>query len=161
VVDNGVLGPAPAIRNGAAGVGRAERTIAHLDPITTIKSMSAMFRVLAISLVLLVAACGNAGVSDTERVWCGAHPVAVVNAGVDLGIGPSQFVSQKAAIEQATLDGDQDLATRLLLAEVGQGITASAADSDPHLGMNAMESWQADARANWERSCKAAYSART
>jgi hypothetical protein len=46
---------------------------------------------------------------DAQRVWCGSHPVATINAAVSIGIGPSRL-SHKAGIEQARLDGDPDRA---------------------------------------------------
>jgi hypothetical protein len=93
-----------------------------------------------------------------ERVWCAAHPVDAVNAGVALGIGPSRFVSQKAAFEQATIDGDVERAQALILAWVREQITAT--ESDPHHGLASMRSWEAEAQGEFERSCLAAYEAR-
>jgi hypothetical protein len=81
-----------------------------------------------------------------------------VNAGVDLAIPPSRFVTHKAAVEQASLDGDSQRAQSLILQWVGQEITAT--DSDPHPDMKSMPSWEADAAADFERACIAAYEAR-
>ena len=120
-----------------------------------------MTRTVVVSAVLaaILAACGgSAAFSDTQRVWCGAHPAAVVQAGATLGIAPSRFVQHKAEVEQANLDGDQQRATSLILLWVGQEIAAT--DSDPHPKVNAMPSWEADAPADFQRACVAAYEAR-
>lgn len=125
-----------------------------------------MTRSLLAGLLLAALLIGCAGASaspshtfgDVERVWCGAHPVAAVNAGVDLGIPPSRFVTHKAGVEQASLDGDAQRAQSLILQWVGQELTAT--DSDPHPDMKSMPSWEADAAADFERACIAAYEAR-
>lgn len=115
-------------------------------------------------LAALLTGCAGLGASpsptfgDVQRVWCGAHPVAAVNAGVDLAIPPSRFVTHKAGVEQASLDGDSQRAQSLILQWVGQEITAT--DSDPHPDMKSMPSWEADASADFTRACIAAYEAR-
>jgi hypothetical protein len=114
-------------------------------------------------LALLIAGCGSAASSpaptfgDVQRVWCGAHPVAAVNAGTSLGVAPSRFVVHKAQVEQASLDGDSDKATSLILAWVGQEMTAT--DSDPHPNVESMPSWEADSAADMARACMAAWEA--
>lgn len=123
-----------------------------------------MRRVTSLLSVVLLAGCAGIGPSpsptfgDVQRVWCDAHPVAVNNAGAALGIPPSRFVAHKAAVEQATLDGDQELATRLILNWVGQEITAT--DSDPHPDLKAMASWEADSATDFERACSAGFEAK-
>lgn len=112
----------------------------------------------------LLVGCAGPGTSssptfgDAHRVWCGAHPVTAVNAGADLGIPPSRFVLHKAGVEQATLDGDSQLAQSLMLRWVGEEITAT--DSDPHPDLRSMPSWEADDAAAFQRACVAAYEAR-
>lgn len=118
--------------------------------------------VLVAALAFAVLACSSPAPSpsltDVERVWCAAHPVDTVNAGVALGIGPSRFVSHKAAVEQATIDDDAERAQALILAWVGEQITAT--ESDPHPDLASMPSWEVDAEGDFERSCLAAYEAR-
>ncbi len=119
---------------------------------------------LAPMLALVVVACGASGPTpaptfgDVQRVWCGAHPVATVTAGGSLGVEPSRFVVHKAQVEQATLDGDSDKATSLILAWVGSEMTAT--DSDPHPNVDAMPSWEADSPADMQRACMAAWEAK-
>ena len=114
--------------------------------------------VSAVLAVLLAACGGSAAFSDTQRVWCGSHPAAVVRAGASLGIAPSRFVQNKAEVEQASLDGDQERAQSLILQWVGQEIAAT--DSDPHPDLDALLSWEADAPADFQRACVASYEAR-
>lgn len=110
-------------------------------------------------LAAVLVGCGNPNaVSDTQRVWCSAHPVAVVTAGDALGVVPSRFVQHKAELEQATLDGDSARAESLILQWVASEMTAT--DSDPHANTKSMPSWEADAPADWQRACQAAYEAR-
>ena len=112
-------------------------------------------------VAVLVAACGQApapSLGEGGRTWCGGHPIAVVNAGVGLGIGPSHFVSEKAGIEQATLDGDVQQAQRLLL-QLERVAAEVATDIDPHPGLTSLAAWRADAPADFEKSCLAAYAA--
>ncbi len=105
------------------------------------------------------AASAPTGVSaDVLRVWCAAHPNAVVNAGAALGIQPSRFVVHKAAVEQAHLDGNAQLAQQLLLSWIGQQVAAT--DSDPHPNVDSMPSWELDSPGDWLRSCTAAYAAK-
>jgi hypothetical protein len=95
--------------------------------------------------------------SDAHRVWCGAHPLAVVRAGESLGVAPSRFVRHKAEVEQAFLEGDTDRVQSLILEWVGQQMTAS--DTDPHPDVEAMPSWELEAQADFERACLAAFDA--
>jgi hypothetical protein len=107
----------------------------------------------------LVAACGLGAapsLGDNQRGWCTGHPAAVVNAGVRLGIGPTHFVSEKAGIEQATLDGDVLQAQRLSL-RLERLAAQVAVEADPHPGLTSLAAWQADAPADFERSCLDAY----
>jgi hypothetical protein len=118
-------------------------------------------RAALLGIALLVAACGQGpapSLGDGGRAWCGGHPIAVVNAGVGLGIGPSHFVSEKAGIEQATLDGDVQQAQRLLL-QLERVAAEIATDTDPHPGLTSLAAWRADAPADFEKSCLAAYAA--
>lgn len=119
-----------------------------------------MTRIVAAAVLaaVLVACGGSAAFSDAQRVWCGAHPLVVVHAGGSLGIAPSRFVQHKAEVEQASLDGDQARVQSLILAWVGQEITAT--DSDPHPNVDSMPSWEADVPADFQRACVAAYEAR-
>ena len=123
-----------------------------------------MRRAAGLLSVVLLAGCAGIGATpaptfgDVQRVWCDAHPMAVVNAGEALSIAPSRFVTHKAEVEQATLDGDQDLATSLILAWVGQEITAT--DSDPNPNMKAMQSWETDSASDFERACTAGFEAK-
>ena len=111
-------------------------------------------------LVLTVAACGGSpAVSDVQRVWCSAHPAAVVGAGDSLGVGPSTYVREKAAIEQASLDGNTALVTSLILQRVGNALVG-ATSPDPHPQMGSMPWWEAEAPGNWQRSCLASYGAK-
>ncbi|HEV8404013.1 MAG TPA: hypothetical protein VGQ31_13365 [Candidatus Limnocylindrales bacterium] len=113
---------------------------------------------LAILLVLasLVVGCGPgsaaASLGDGQRGWCAEHPAAVVNAGVRLGIGPTHFVSEKAAFEQARLDGDVQQAQRLLL-HLERVAAEVATDADPHPGLQSLAAWRADAPADFEKAC--------
>ena len=115
-------------------------------------------------LATLLVGCAGVGapaaptLGDVQRVWCGAHPVAAVNAGADLGIPASRFVSHKAAVEQASLDRDSARAQSLILGWIGQEITAT--DSDPNPDIESMPSWEANAAADYQRACSAAYEAR-
>ena len=118
-------------------------------------------RAALLGIVFLVAACGQGpapSLGEGGRTWCGGHPIAVVNAGVGLGIGPSHFVSEKAGIEQATLDGDVQQAQRLLL-QLERVAAEIATDTDPHPGLTSLAAWRADAPADFEKSCLAAYAA--
>jgi hypothetical protein len=115
--------------------------------------------VRVVILAAVIAGCSAApALGDTERVWCGAHPGAVVHAGASLGISPSRFVIHKAGVEQAELDGNTNLATSLILQWVGSEMTAT--DADPHPNINSMPSWEADAPADFQRACLGAYGAR-
>ena len=90
-------------------------------------------RIIGLLLVALaVAGCAATGpsVGDTERVWCGSHPAAVVTAGTSLGIGPSDLVKFKAAINQAEVDGDEDLVASLILQRVSSMMESSSAAPD-------------------------------
>ncbi len=118
-------------------------------------------RALAVLLLaILLVGCGSsapATFGDTQRVWCGAHPVAVVTAGGSLSVSPSRFVVHKAALEQASIDGDQQQVTSLQMQWLASEMTAT--DSDPHPNVNAMQSWELDAAADWQRACMAAWDA--
>jgi hypothetical protein len=116
-----------------------------------------------LALASLVAACGLGrapSLDDGGKAWCYGHPIAVVDAGVGLGIAPSHFVSEKAGIEQATLDGDVQQAQRLLL-QLERVAAEVATDADPHPGLTSLAAWRVDAPADFERSCLAAYGTRT
>jgi hypothetical protein len=138
----------------------------QLDRTTKAEGLAGMTRSLLTGFLLavLLVGCGGGGGSsssafgDVQRVWCGAHPDAAVNAGVNLGIPPSRFVTHKAAVEQASLDGDAQRVQGLVLDWVGQEITAT--DSDPHRDLKSMPSWEADAASDFQRACLAAYGAR-
>ena len=121
----------------------------------------------AFTLLFATAACSGIGapapspthsIGDVQRVWCGAHPEAVVTAGQSLRIQPSRFVVHKAEVEQATLDGDSARAESLILQWVGQEITAT--DSDPHPDLTSMQSWEADSVGDWQRACVSAWGAK-
>lgn len=143
------------------------RTFGRVSRAARAGTVAPMIRsVLAgLALAVVLATCG-AGASaaptfgDTTRVWCGAHPMAVVSAGHTLGIAPSKFVEEEAAIEQASLDGNQQLAQSLILQRVGRGVTAQAGEMDPRMGTQSMPSWEIDSAADFARACLAAYQAR-
>lgn len=113
-------------------------------------------------LAVLLVACGASGptLGDVQRVWCGAHPEAVVTAGTDLGIPAPEAVRWKAELEQAYIDGGDDAVTSLILQRVAQSITGdNGQPTDPHPSMKAMQSWETDSSADWQRACMAAWEA--
>lgn len=126
--------------------------------------MSTVRVLVAASLAVLLGACGTSApdFGDAQRVWCGGHTEAVITAGTSLGIEPSAAIQYKAEVEQAQLDGDQGRVTSLVLQRVGAAITATEdLMPDAHPDMKAMQSWEADNAAEWQRACAAAWEAGT
>jgi hypothetical protein len=62
-----------------------------------------------------------------------------------LGIEPPEVIQRKAAIEQASIDGDQRLVTSLQLQLVAWALEAS---DSPYISMDWLPGWEAYCRAS-------------
>jgi hypothetical protein len=118
------------------------------------EELRARFLGAAVGVLVALAGCGSSQqLTDAQLVWCGAHPSDVANAAATLGIPPPDAIQLNAAIAQANLDGNTDLAVSLILRRVGSSITASP---DPYMTMDWVKAWQDHAPSDFSRSCLAA-----